>query len=134
MKKILQATLVGIGLFGTGLAIYLSVKSSSRMEDVRWLPHWITQWADHHGRFCNFPAYAILAFPFLALCSGTRTRLRVSFLLIFLVALMEVVQLWRPTRHSDVWDIIYGGSGILSVLLGFELYYLWNSRRRAGHK
>ena len=133
MKKTVNAVCVGVGLFGTGLAIYLSVKSSSRMEDVHWLPHCITHWADHHGRFCNFPAYAILALPFLALVSGTRNRLRVSLVLVSLVALMEVVQLWIPTRHSDVWDVIYGGSGILTVQAVFELYALWYLRRRATH-
>jgi hypothetical protein len=128
----LYAGCLAIGLFGAGLAIYLSVKSSSRMETVHWLPHGIIKWADHHGRFCNFPAYALLALPFMAVCSGLRNRLRVSLVLILLVASMEVVQLGIPTRHSDLWDVFWGGAGIFAVQAVFELSSRWKFRQRDG--
>jgi hypothetical protein len=68
----------------------------------------------------------------MAVCSGLRNRLRVSLVLILLVASMEVVQLGIPTRHSDLWDVFWGGAGIFAVQAVFELSSRWKFRQRDG--
>jgi hypothetical protein len=108
------------GAIGVALAIYLSVRHSPAMTTVRWLPRFIAVWADHHGRFCNFPAYAMLAVPFLMVTTGALRRACVAALLVVFVALLELVQLWIPTRVADLWDIVWGGAGILAVWGIFE--------------
>jgi hypothetical protein len=45
---------------------------------------------------------------------------------------MEVVQLGIPTRHSDLWDVFWGGAGIFAVQAVFELSSRWKFRQRDG--
>jgi len=110
-----------VGVFGVGLAIFLSVKSSPSMSAVGWLPHFITHWADRHGRSCNFPAYAMLAIPFLTIAPGRLHRAGATVLLAILVAGLEIIQLWIPTRYSDKWDVFWGWSGLLTSWAAVEM-------------
>jgi len=110
-----------VGVFGVGLAIFLSVKSSPNMSAVGWLPHFIIRWADSHGRLCNFPAYAMLAIPFLAIAPGRLHRAGATVLLAILVAGLEIIQLWIPTRYSDKWDVFWGWSGLLTSWAAVEM-------------
>jgi hypothetical protein len=112
--------MLGMGLFGLGLAIFLSVKSSPCMSAVRWLPHFITAWADRHGRLCNFPAFAMLAIPFLAFAPGLLNRACVTASLAIFVAALEIFQIWIPTRSADEWDVFWGWSGLLTSWAVFE--------------
>lgn len=114
-KAILLAAVTGLAL-----AVYLSVRPSPAMMTVNWLPRFIADWADHYGRFRNFPAYAMLAVPFLMVTPGTLRRARVAVLLVVFVAALEFVQIWIPTRFADLWDIFWGGAGILAVWGIFE--------------
>jgi len=116
----LEKAMLLAGAIGVTLAIYLSVRPSAAMTTVRWLPRFIAVWADHHGRFCNFPAYAMLAVPFLMVTTNTLRRACVVALLVVFVALLELVQLWIPTRVADLRDIFWGGAGILAVWGIFE--------------
>jgi hypothetical protein len=118
----IQIGIAGVGIFGVWLAIFLSVKSSPSMSAVHWLPHFITHWADHHGQSCNFPAYAMLAIPFLALAPGRLHRAGVTVLLAILIAGLEIVQLWIPTRCSDKWDIFWGWSGLMASWVAVETF------------
>jgi hypothetical protein len=116
-----QLGITCVGVFGVGLAIFLSVKSSPRMSAIGWLPHFITHWADRHGRLCNFPAYAMLAIPFLAIAPGRLHRAGAMVLLAILIAGLEIVQLWIPTRCSDKWDVFLGWAGLLTSWAAVEL-------------
>lgn len=116
--------MAGVGIFGVGLAIYLSVKPSPSMTAVRWLPHFMTEWANHHGQSCNFPAYALLAMPFLMLSPRVLQRALVTASLAILVASMEIAQIWIPTRFADGWDIFWGWSGLLASWAAFEVVSL----------
>lgn len=60
------------------------------MSAVGWLAHFITHWADRHERLCNFPAYAMLAIPFLAIAPGRLHRAGATVLLAILVAGLEI--------------------------------------------
>ena len=116
----LEKAMLLAGAIGVTLAIYLSVRPYPAVTTVRWLPRFIAVWADHHGRFCNFPAYAMLAVPFLMVTTNTLRRACVVALLVVFVALLELVQLWIPTRVADLRDIFWGGAGILAVWGIFE--------------
>jgi hypothetical protein len=98
--RLFRIGIVGVGMFGVGLAIFLSVKSSHSMSAVGWLPHFITAWAGRHGRLCNFPAYSLLAISFLAFAPDRLQQACVTASLGLLVAGLEIVQLWIPTRCS----------------------------------
>jgi len=112
---------IGVGTFGIGLAVFLSIKSSPSMSAVDWLPHFLTHWADRHGRLCNFPAYALLALPFLLCARHGWQRAWVVAGLAVLIAALEIVQLWIPSRVADKWDVFWGCSGLLASWSAIEL-------------
>jgi hypothetical protein len=120
----LRIGIAGLGLFGVGLAVFLSIKSSPNMSVVRWLPHFITAWADQHGRLCNFPAYGLLAISFLAIAKDRWQRTGVTISLALLVAGLEIVQLWIPSRVADKWDIFWGCAGLVTSWAAFEVMLL----------
>jgi hypothetical protein len=101
-----QTGIFGAGIFGVGLATFLSVKSSPSMSGVGWLPHFIIHWADRHGQLCNFPAYAMLAIPFLALAPG---RLQRAGLLTSWAAVEMVAAIWRKMFGSNAGIRVAGG-------------------------
>lgn len=107
-----------------GLAVYLSVKSSPRMTAVDWLPQWITRWADQHGRLRNFPAFGLIALPFLLLMPSRTSRIRIVIALTSLVATLELIQNWIPARSPDIGDVFWAGLGLLAALILVELGHL----------
>lgn len=108
------------GMIGVMLGIYVSVRPSPALATVLWLPHFISRWTDHHGVLRNFPAYAMLAVPFLMMATGVRHRAcAVAFLAIF-AALMEIIQLWIPTRFADGRDIVWSWAALLAAWGLFE--------------
>jgi hypothetical protein len=116
----LEKAMLVAGMTGLLLGIYLSVRPSPALATVWWLPHFISRWADHHGILRNFPAYAMLAVPFLMVATGVRQRAyAVAFLAIF-AALMEIIQLWIPTRFADMRDIVWSWAGLLAAWGLFE--------------
>lgn len=121
LKRYFAFWLWVVGLAAGGLAIYLSVKPSPEMSAVHWLPARITHWADQHGRLCNLPAYALLAIPFLAMGRSPQKRLVISLGLVAFIALLELAQRWIPSRTSDGWDILWGGTGVFAVQSLIEL-------------
>jgi hypothetical protein len=118
--KWLEKAMLLAGMIGVMMGIYLSVRPSPALATVWWLPHFISLWADHHGVLRNFPAYAMLAFPFLMMTPGVLQRAcAVAFLAVF-AALMEIIQLWIPTRFADMRDILWSWIGLLAAWGLFE--------------
>jgi hypothetical protein len=111
--------LLGFGLAGIGLVTYLSLRSSPAITTVNWIPKPIAQWADRHGRFCNLPAYGVLATPFLLMASTFRRQMGVVGLLALLILAFELLQLRLPARSCDPWDIAYGWAGLLIAWGGY---------------
>jgi hypothetical protein len=109
-----------VGAVGVGLAIFLSVRSSPAMTTVGWLPKFVANWLDHYGRFRNFPAFAMLAIPFLIITPKFLQRVCIIVLLALLIDSLEMIQVWIPTRFADLWDIFWGWTGILAVWGIFE--------------
>ena len=112
-----------VGITGVGLAVYLSVKSSPRMTAVDWLPQWITRWADQHGRFRNFPAFGLVALPFLLPMPSRASRIKVAISLALLIATLELIQNWIPARSPDLWDVFWAWLGLLASLMLVELVH-----------
>lgn len=109
-----------VGVVGVGLAIFLSVRSSPAMMTVAWLPKWVGHWLDQYGRFRNFPAFGMLAIPFLIITPQFLQRACIIALLALLVDSLELVQLFIPTRYADMGDIFWGWAGLLAAWGIFE--------------
>jgi glycopeptide antibiotics resistance protein len=101
------------GLIGIGLVTFLSLRSSPAVSTVKWMPRIVAHWADRHGRFCNFPAYGLLAVPFLMIASTIRRQAWVVAMLAALIFLLEIAQLAVPTRFCDIGDMACGWAGLL---------------------
>jgi hypothetical protein len=110
-SKWLRKMLLLTGIFGLGLAIFLSLRTSPATSTVSWLPKFITHWADRHGQLCNFPAYGLLALPFLFIAPDMRRQAQIVLGIFDLVALIEVIQFWIPTRVCDTGDVFWGWLG-----------------------
>jgi hypothetical protein len=113
--EFLRRGMLILGLVGMGLCAYLSLRTSSALGTVGWLPHGVARWADAHGRFDNFPAYGLVGLPLFLLVTSCRRQLAVFVGLIGFIALLEFAQRAIPTRHCDVWDLIYGGLGLATA-------------------
>lgn len=103
------------GLAGIGLVVFLSLRSSPALTTVKWMPRTIANWADRHGRFCNFPAYGLVALPFFFIATTTRQKAWTFALLALLIASLEICQLAIPARYCDIWDIVWGCAGLLTA-------------------
>jgi hypothetical protein len=109
------------GVVGVGLAVFLSVRSSPAMMTVDWLPKFVANWLDHYGRFRNFPAFAMLAIPFLIITPKFLQRACIIALLAILIDSLELIQVWIPTRFADLGDIFWGWTGLLAAWGIFEV-------------
>lgn len=113
--KSLEWLLLSAGFVGLVLVTFLSLRASPATSTVRWLPRFITHWADRHGQFCNFPAYAGLTVPFVLLARNRRQRLLAAAGLCLLGATLETCQRWIPTRFFDWYDILWSCAGVLAT-------------------
>lgn len=92
-----------------GLLAYFSLRSSSYLSEIGWLPRQLARWADRHGVLRNTVAY----FPFglLVFSRVGRGWLPVLATTGFAVAI-EVPQYWMPRREFDLRDIAAGWAGL----------------------
>ncbi len=109
--------------------LYLSLRSSSSLREVWWLPEWLSAWADRHGELRTAVPYcaAGLLCPWLltrnqaraAGCShpirdGRLTlRLWAAVSLIALLLFTEGAQLVLPNRVTSLADVAWGALGIV---------------------
>lgn len=101
-----------------GLIAFFALRSSAFFQPIEWLPRPIGRWADRHGIVRNVVAFFAFGFStFLVL--GTRWRWVLRLCLFGTV--LEVAQLWIPTRVFDWRDII---ASIAGVLLAWPLAWL----------
>src|ERR1035438_645523 len=91
--------------FGIASAIYFTLRRSSNLRTVWWIPSPIALWADYHGRTRNLAAYAILALPVLFLFEDRRKQLIWMASLGVLGTALEYGQLFIPTRWFEWQDI-----------------------------
>jgi hypothetical protein len=98
--------------FGIASAIYLTLRPSSNLRTVDWIPYPIALWADYHGRTRNLAAYALLAVPVLVLFRDHRTQLKWMGVLAILGTALEYGQLLIPTRWFEWQDIALSLAGL----------------------
>jgi glycopeptide antibiotics resistance protein len=110
------------GLAGLGAVSFLSLRSSSAISTVWWIPKFIANWADRHGRFDNFPAYGLMGVPFFLVASTFRRQIGSLILLCLFVVLLELAQLAIPTRHCDIGDMFWGSLGLLAAFFACEAF------------
>lgn len=103
------------GLLGIGVVTFLSLRSSPAISTVWWIPRFVANWADRHGRFDNFPAYGMMGVPFFMIASAFRRQVWVFAVLSLIIISLELTQLAIPTRHCDVWDMFWGCMGLLAA-------------------
>jgi len=102
---------------------YLSLRSSSNVDQVRWIPHWLGHWADHNGVIRN--TVALFAVGLLVFTLIGRRWPHLLALAVFATAL-EVAQFWIPSRVFDALDIVASLAGValswLAVLAAHRLF------------
>ena len=109
MLRLNTAVKIAVGATLAGVLGYLSLRSSSFMEQVPWMPHWLGVWADHHGVGRNTAAFfggGLILFVVV----GRRVRHLVAAS--GFATAIEVAQIWIPGRIFDWRDIAASLAGI----------------------
>jgi hypothetical protein len=102
-------------LFGAASAVYLTLRRSSDLRTVWWIPYPIAQWADYHGRTRNLVAYALLATPILILTRNRSRQLKWLAALGLFGTALEYGQLFIPTRWFEWQDIALSLAGLATA-------------------
>jgi hypothetical protein len=120
-QKWLKGFFLCAGLVGIGVVAFLSLRSSPAISTVRWIPRFIANWADRHGRFDNFPAYGMMGVPFFMTNPTLRRQLWSIVILSLFIVSLELAQLAIPTRHCDIWDMFWGSMGLVAAWADCEV-------------
>lgn len=108
-----------LALVGAGLVLYLSWRTHPRMEDVWFIPDWISAWADERRNDTLRTAVPFVALGWLV--GGWLTWQRRPWrqwlwawaALVGLVIVAEIGQVFMPERSFDLGDIGWGAAGAL---------------------
>lgn len=100
------------GATGIGCAIYLTLRPSSILSEVPWLPGGLARWADSYGRLRNLPAYAVLAVPFMVVSPRPRSRAISIACLALVGAILEGLQYFLPSRWCEWQDVAWSWCGL----------------------
>ncbi|HEY1764164.1 MAG TPA: hypothetical protein VGF85_04520 [Opitutaceae bacterium] len=101
-------------VFGAACAVYLTLRRSSELRTVWWIPYPLARWADYHGRTRNLVAYWLLATPILVLNRDRSRQLKWLVALGIFGTALEYGQLWIPTRWFEWQDIALTLAGLLA--------------------
>jgi hypothetical protein len=110
--------------FGIVSAVFLTLRRSSDLRTIWWIPYPAALWADYHGRIRNLVAYAILALPALILYRDRRKQLRWLVGLGVLGTALEYGQLFIPTRWFEWQDIALSLTGLATAWIFVETFRL----------
>jgi len=129
-------TLLGLLATLLVLTVYLSLRSSSHMTELGWMPGWLAQWADRNGDARTAVPYFLLALLWaripVEIEGGRRTFLLSGIMLMWiLLAATEGLQYFLPRRTPSWPDMGWGTAGILTgIVLGCVLLK-WTHRPQA---
>jgi hypothetical protein len=125
-------------LVGAGLVLYLSWRAHPRMEDVGFIPAWVSAWADERRNDTLRTAVPFVALGWLVggwlsvRDQPWRQWLWAWAALVALVVVAEVGQLFQDERSFDLADIAWGAVGALlglGTVAAVRWLYLALSRR-----
>lgn len=111
------------GAVGIACGLYMTLRPSSILSEIPWLPRGVAHWADNYGRFRNFPAYATLALPFMIVCNGRRSRFNALRWLALFGAAVEAAQYFIPSRWCEWEDVAWSWAGLTATWLLTETTY-----------
>ncbi len=111
MKRRRLLALIALAALAGAIA-YFALRSSSYLQTVPWLPSFIGRWADAHGIGRNFVAFFAFGLAYYPLVG--RSRAHVAALCAF-ATVLEVAQLWIPSRNFDWRDIVVSLAGLLAA-------------------
>jgi hypothetical protein len=106
-------------LIGAGLVLYLSWRTHPRMEDVWFIPGWVSAWADERRNDTLRTAVPFVALGWLVggwlwvRGQPWRQWLWAWAALVLLVIVAEIGQIFMPERSFDLADIAWGAAGAL---------------------
>lgn len=128
--RVIRVIAATLALCGTVAAIDLALRQSGYLQRVDWLPEPVARWADAHGRFRNFPAFFLLALPFLSFARRSSGRALVTAALAIFATLLELAQYFRPQRWVEWQDIAWSCAGLACAWMIFEGAHALQSWRR----
>lgn len=108
MQSCLRHGANAAAVVSVGVVSFLALRSSPWVGEVNWIPHWLSDWADSHGNFRNFPAFAALD---LVLMGAFGTR-RAAMITAFLGVGLECAQFGIRGRTFDWADIVWSLAGV----------------------
>ena len=129
---LIKVALILVGLCGVTLAAYLSLRRSSWLGSIHWIPRWLARWSDHHGNIRNFPAFFAMALPFLFALRCARIRIWTMLALGAVAALLELSQRFIPTRSASLDDVFASWAGLLvawALVEGIRFCATWLRRK-----
>jgi VanZ family protein len=99
--------------------VYLSLRASPRIAEVSWMPRELGRWADHYGVARNAVAFGVFGLVVAVFCRGWRRRSVALLDVVAFAAFAEVVQIWIPSRSSDLKDVgaAFVGVAIAAVVI-----------------
>ncbi|MDI9862199.1 VanZ family protein [Flectobacillus roseus] len=111
------------------LILLLSWIKNSMFTNLSLMPSWLGVWCDEFPRFRT-----AIPFFFLSILVISVERKFLKYLVIncALVIFVELTQLLIPTRHCDVYDMLWGCGGVIvGLLLGhlLQVFYIFNSKQ-----
>jgi hypothetical protein len=120
-----------IGILGLIAGAHLTLRKSSDLVTVWWMPGVIGRWTERHGQLQNLFAYFLLACPYMVVLRSTRARILAVLILGLIGTALECAQLFIPTRWFDLVDIALSWAGLISAWVLYE-GFLWLMSARQG--
>ncbi|MEX0326542.1 MAG: hypothetical protein AB3N33_10705 [Puniceicoccaceae bacterium] len=133
--KILTSRLLPCAVLAalTAATIYMSIRSSSRMSEIIWIPGWLGQWADQNPDLrTSVPFFLLSLICPVAVGTGkqpstnglnTRWLLAGYAAIAVLLVTSECSQYFIQTRFLSIGDILWGlfgiAAGICAGLVGW---------------
>ncbi len=133
-----QARFVLSGVTSIGMFLLLAVASCTSTQDFNALYNQIMEWLSLSGSFLSlslraspglghFLCYAVLSFALSGLFSRRHIWIAPLLAVLFGV-LMEIVQIYIPSRDANLMDVFINALGI-AVGFGFYLLFVNYTRR-----
>ena len=116
-----RLALAFVGIIGVACALYLTFRADSDLHSVPYMPRALGDWLERNGRFRNFPAYAMLAVPYLLLFRTLRRRALAMLLLAIFGSALEALQYFLPSRWCEWQDAALSVAGVAAAWVAFAL-------------